>query len=129
MKITSGPQGASSGPSPTVALGRHHARAATTAIIGLIVLASAHSMPWVAVRPGQSIDDLLLGRAPSPEVRTYALADLPGFRTSLYVGWVLLLALLVMAWARPQWRHGVRVAASVLSVALAILTFLPGGAP
>ncbi|WP_319460217.1 hypothetical protein [Micromonospora sp. RTP1Z1] len=115
MKITSGPERTPSGRSATAALGRRHAQAAATAIVGLIVLAAAHSVPWVAVRP-----------APSDEVRTYALTDFPGSRTSLYVGWVLLLAMLVAAWVRPQWRPGTRLVAWVLSVALTLLTFLPG---
>ncbi|WP_091343434.1 hypothetical protein [Micromonospora rhizosphaerae] len=128
MKITSGPEHITSGSPATAGLGRRRAQAAATAIVGLILLANAHSLPWVAVRPGQSIEDRLLGQAPSAEVRTYALTDLPGARTSLYVGWALLLSLLVVAWVRPEWRRGVRVAASVLPLALALLTFVPGGA-
>lgn len=128
VKITSGPEHITSGSPATAGLGRRRAQAAATAIVGLILLANAHSLPWVAVRPGQSIEDRLLGQAPSAEVRTYALTDLPGARTSLYVGWALLLSLLVVAWVRPEWRRGVRVAASVLPLALALLTFVPGGA-
>ncbi|SCE93879.1 hypothetical protein GA0070214_103434 [Micromonospora chaiyaphumensis] len=92
------------------------------------MLAAVHSMPWVAVRPGQSIADRLSGLAPSAEVRTFALADLPGARSPLYVGWALLLSLLVVAWLRPEWRRSVRVGTAVLSLALTFLTFLPGGA-
>ncbi|WNM41519.1 hypothetical protein RMN56_09320 [Micromonospora halotolerans] len=127
MKIISGPGRTPSGQSAPAALGRRHARAAATAIVGLIVLAAAHSMPWVAVRPGQSTDDLLLGRPPSGEVRTYALTDFPGSRASLYVGWVLLLVMLVAAWVRPRWRPGARLGAGVLGVALTLFAFLSGG--
>ncbi|MEU1685283.1 hypothetical protein [Micromonospora sp. NPDC005707] len=126
MKIIPGPERTPSGRSATVALGRRHAQAAATAIVGLVVLATAHSAPWLAVRPGQSTEDLMLGRAPSDEVRTYALTDFPGSRASLYAGWALLLAMLVAAWVRPQWRTGTRLAAWLLGVALTLLTFLPG---
>ncbi|MFJ8582891.1 hypothetical protein [Micromonospora sp. NPDC093277] len=102
MKITSGPKQLTSGPSAPAGLGRRRVQAAATATVGLIMLADVHFMPWVAVRPGQSIADRLLGLAPSAEVRTFALTDLPGARSSLYVGWALLLSLLVVAWVRPE---------------------------
>lgn len=127
VKITSGPAQTTSD-APASGFDRRRAQAAASAIVGLIMLVIAHSMSWVSIRPGQTIDDRLLGRAPSTEVRTYALSDLPAARTSLYVGWILLAALLAVAWARPQWHRGVRVSAWVLTLAVALLTFVPGGA-
>jgi hypothetical protein len=128
VQITSGPDRSTSGSSASAPLDRRHAHAAIAAVVGVVLLAGAGSLPWVAVRPGQSGADRLFGVAPSTEVRTYTLTDLPGTARSLYVGWGLLLALVVVAWMRPSWRRGVRVAAAVLTVALAFLTFLPGGA-
>ncbi|SCE66106.1 hypothetical protein GA0070607_0081 [Micromonospora coriariae] len=55
------------------------------------------------------------------------MTDFPGSRTSLHVGWVLLLAMLVAAWVGPSWRPGTRLVAWVLDVGLTLLTFLPTG--
>ncbi|MFI6265459.1 hypothetical protein [Micromonospora sp. NPDC051006] len=99
------------------------------ALAGLIALGGAHYRPWVSVRPGRDVVHLLLGRdAPSTEVRTYALTDLPGSLVALYVGWLGLLALLVLAWLRPQWRDLLRLVLGATTLALVALTFLPSGA-
>ncbi|MFC5925233.1 hypothetical protein [Micromonospora vulcania] len=127
MEITSGPERGTAGPSGTTRFDRRHVWAAVAAIIGLVNLAQATSMPWVTVHEGQGVVDRLIGVTPSTEVRTYGLTDLPGFAPWLYVGWGLLLALLVAAWVRPAWRQGVQMAAVLISVVLAVVTLLPGG--
>ncbi|GGO13299.1 hypothetical protein [Micromonospora parathelypteridis] len=121
MKITSAPQRAAD-------TSRRHVKAAVLAVVGLAALLWAWSMSWVAVRPGQAVVDRLLGNRPSTEVRTFALADLAGYWQPLCVGWGALLVLLVVAWLRPPWRFGLRLAAMLLGVVLAVGTFLPGTA-
>ncbi|MET8122300.1 hypothetical protein [Micromonospora sp. NPDC005189] len=128
MKITSSPERSTSDSAGTVRFGRRHAKAAAMTVVGLVALAQARSMPWVAVHEGQDSMDRLVGRTTWTEVRTYALTDLAGFWPVLYVGWALLLAMLVVAWVRPPWRPAVRLAAALLSVVLAVANLLPGGA-
>ncbi|MEU4675522.1 hypothetical protein [Micromonospora sp. NPDC023737] len=105
-----------------------HVRSAILALVGLAAFGYAHTLPWIAVRPGQDLEERLLGLAPSDEVRTYALTDLPGSQVALYLGWLALSAVLVLAWVRPQWRDALRIAAGVSALAVAALTFLPSGA-
>ncbi|MGC4855256.1 hypothetical protein ACLQ24_18155 [Micromonospora sp. DT4] len=125
MKITSTAEEAADGSR----FGRDHAKAAVLAIAGLILLISARSMPWVTVRRSDFAVDRLFGRAPSTEARTFGLTDLAGYWQPLYVGWaLLLLMLLVAAWVRPQWRFGVRLAAILLGVVLGVGTLLPATA-
>ncbi|MFG1884146.1 hypothetical protein [Micromonospora sp. NPDC049102] len=124
MKITSTAEEAADGSR----FGRDHAKAAVLAIAGLILLISARSMSWVTVRPNGFAVDRLFGRAPSTEARTFGLTDLAGYWQPLYVGWALLLVLLVAAWVRPQWRFGVRLAAILLGVVLGVGTLLPATA-
>ncbi|MFG1869965.1 hypothetical protein [Micromonospora arborensis] len=121
MKITSAPQGA-------VDTSRRHVRAAVLAVVGLAALLWSWSMSWVAVRPGQAVVDRLLGHRPPTEARTFALTDLAGYWQPLCVGWGALLVLLVVAWLRPPWRFGLRLAAMLLGVVLAVGTILPGTA-
>ncbi|MEU4470679.1 hypothetical protein [Micromonospora sp. NPDC023888] len=121
MKITSTPQG-------TADTSRRHVKAAVQAVVGLAALLWAWSISWVAVRPGQTVVDRLLGLRPPTEVRTLALTDLAGYWQPLCVGWVALLVLLVVAWLRPPWRFGLRLAAMLLGVVLAVGTLLPGTA-
>ncbi|MBM7491432.1 hypothetical protein JOD64_002654 [Micromonospora luteifusca] len=121
MKITSAPQGVAD-------TSRRHIKAAVLAVAGLAALLWAWSMSWVAVRPGQAVVDRLLGHRPPTEVRTFALTDLAGYWQPLCVGWGALLVLLVVAWLRPPWRFGLRLAAMLLGVVLAVGTLLPGTA-
>jgi hypothetical protein len=126
VKITSGPERTQSDRSATTGFGPRHAQAVVTAIVGLAFLAAVHSAKWVAVRPGQTFEDQLLGRAPSDEVLLYGLADFPVLQAVLFAGWGLLLAMMVAAWVRPKWRQGLQAAAVVLGLALTFLTLLIG---
>ncbi|RKN14955.1 hypothetical protein D7147_27140 [Micromonospora musae] len=103
-------------------------RSAALALAGLATFGNSHTLPWILVRPGQDLDERLLGIVPSEAPQTYALADLPGSRIALYLGWLALLAVLVLAWVRPQWRDGLRLACLAATLAGAALTFLPSGA-
>ncbi|GAA4573312.1 hypothetical protein GCM10023176_38050 [Micromonospora coerulea] len=130
VKITSGSEHLSSGRPGTDELGKGRAKAVATMLFGLVVVVNAHFMPWVVAKPGQDVIDRLLGGAPTAEVKTYALTDLPGIQAFLYAGWVLLLSLLVAAWVRPEWRRDVRIGARLLMLALmlALTMFAPGAA-
>ncbi|MEV4812802.1 hypothetical protein [Micromonospora avicenniae] len=109
-------------------LTRRRIRSAALALAGLATFGYAHTLPWIAVRQGQDLDERLRGLAPSGEVRTYALTDLTGSQIALYLGWLALLAVLVLAWARPQWRDALRPATGLASLAVVALTLLPSGA-
>ncbi|TDC37594.1 hypothetical protein E1211_09835 [Micromonospora sp. 15K316] len=126
MEINNRPDvGPAGGPSR---LTPQRVRSATLALAGLAAFGNAHTLPWILVRPGQDLDERLLGITPSEAPQTYALADLPGSRIALYLGWLALLAVLVLAWVRPQWRDGLRLACLAATLAGAALTFLPSGA-
>ncbi|SIQ93095.1 hypothetical protein [Micromonospora avicenniae] len=105
-----------------------HVWSAILALAGLATFGYAHTLPWIAVRPGQDLHERLRGLAPSGEVRTYALTDLTGSEVALYLGWLALLSVLVLAWVRPQWRDALRIAAKLSTLAVVALTFLPSGA-
>ena len=89
------------------------------AILGSAMLVTAQSLPWLSVRVGKT--NLLLRDDAEQAVRM-RLAELPEVRTWLYVGWVLLFAVVVAAWVRPDWRRGVVRAAVTLDVVLVFLT-------
>ncbi|MFI7606271.1 hypothetical protein ACIBTV_14205 [Micromonospora sp. NPDC049366] len=114
-------------PATIVRAGRR-ARAVVLALAGLVMLGAAYGRPWVEVREGRDNVELLLGRPPSGEVRTFALIDLPGSLIALCVGWLALLALFAVAWARPQWRDVLRLALGAATLVVIALTFLPNGA-
>ncbi|MEH1165840.1 hypothetical protein V6V47_10680 [Micromonospora sp. CPCC 205539] len=124
MKITSTVEGTAD----AKRFGRDHAKAAVLAIAGLSLLITARSMPWVAVQRGEFAVDRMFGRAPSTEVRTYVLTDLAGYWQPLYVGWALLVGLVVAVWVRPSWRFGLGLAAMLLGVVLGVGTLLPATA-
>ncbi|MEU6204082.1 hypothetical protein ABZ814_10870 [Micromonospora musae] len=126
MEINNRPDVGPSGRPPRLTPQR--VRSATLALAGLATFGNSHTLPWILVRPGQDLDERLLGIAPSEAPQTYALADLPGSRIALYLGWLALLAVLVLAWVRPQWRDGLRLACLAATLAGAALTFLPSGA-
>ncbi|MEV4216018.1 hypothetical protein [Micromonospora sp. NPDC049662] len=121
MKITSAGEGAAD-------TGSRRVKSAVATVVGLFILVQAWTVPWVSVRPGLTTLDQLIGSPPSTEVRTFALTELPGYWQPLCVGWVALLALPVVAWVRPPWRFGLRLAAMLLGMVLGIGTLLPATA-
>ncbi|MFD0787309.1 hypothetical protein ACFQZ8_25690, partial [Micromonospora azadirachtae] len=123
MENNNRPEAGSSG-----RLTARHVRSAILALVGLATFGYAHTLPWIGVRPGQDIEEQLLGLTPSGEARTYALTDLTGSQVALYLGWLALLAVLVLAWVRPQWRDALRIAAMLSSLAVVALILLPSGA-
>ncbi|MGV9216288.1 hypothetical protein ACTFTM_30925 [Micromonospora sp. RB23] len=108
--------------------GRDQVKTAALAVAGLAMLIAARSLPWVSVSRGEYAVDRMFGRAPSSEVRTFMLTDLPGYWQPLVVGWAALLVVLVLAWVRPVWRFGLRLAAILLGVVLGVGTLLPATA-
>jgi hypothetical protein len=108
--------------------GRDQAKTAALAVIGLVMLFSAWSLPWVAVSRGEYAVDRMFGRAPSSEVRTFMLTDLAGYWQPLVVGWAALLVLLALACVRPVWRFWLRLAAILLGVVVGVGTLLPATA-
>ncbi|MFI5926296.1 hypothetical protein ACIA3K_09920 [Micromonospora sp. NPDC051543] len=124
MKITS----AAGEATDTGRFGRDQAKTAVLAVIGLVMLISAWSLPWVSVSRGEYAVDRLFGRAPSGEVRTFMLTDLAGYWQPLVFGWAALLVLLALAWVRPVWRFWLRLAAILLGVVVGVGTLLPATA-
>lgn len=124
MEIDSPPvAGATADDAPRrAAVTSQRASALALAFIGLLVLIDAQLVPWFRVRPG-SLFTLPGGQDPATVVRPYRLADLSGAATPLYVGWVVLFGLFVVAWVRAGWRRTLLRVAVAVDVVLAFVTF------
>lgn len=86
--------------------------------------ATADDAPHRAAVTSQRASALALAvQHPATVVRTYRLADLSGAATPLYVGWVVLFGLFVVAWVRAGWRRTLLRVAVAVDVVLAFVTF------